>query len=70
LDYNPVIHINFGIMIQRIIEKEITGDLFKGKAIIITGPRQVGKTTLLESIRKESKQKSIWLNCDEPDIRL
>ena len=70
MDYNPVIHINFGIMIQRIIEKEITGDLFKGKAIIITGPRQVGKTTLLESIRKESKQKSIWLNCDEPDIRL
>ncbi|MCE7864005.1 MAG: ATP-binding protein [Bacteroidetes bacterium CHB5] len=57
-------------MIPRIIRKQVVGDLFQGKAIIITGPRQVGKTTLLESIRAESGMKWIWLNCDEPDIRV
>ena len=56
-------------MIPRIIKNQVTNDLFQGKAIIITGPRQVGKTTLLESIRAESGIKGVWLNCDEPDIR-
>ncbi len=31
-------------MIQRIIKHQIVSDLFSGKVIIITGPRQVGKT--------------------------
>ena len=56
-------------MIPRIIKNQITNDLFQGKAIIITGSRQVGKTTLLESTRAESGIKGVWLNCDEPDIR-
>ena len=57
-------------MIQRIIQKSIQNDLFKGKAIVITGPRQVGKTTLLEALRTENNLDALWLNCDEPDIRL
>ena len=57
-------------MIPRIIKSQIQNDLFKGKAIIVTGPRQVGKTTLLETLREENKLKGLWLNCDEPDIRL
>jgi len=57
-------------MIQRIIKDQIQDDLFKGKAIIVTGPRQVGKTTLLETLRGENNLKGLWLNCDEPDIRL
>ena len=57
-------------MMPRIIEKDIKDDLFRGKAIIITGPRQVGKTTLMELIRSTSDQPTLWLNCDEPDIRL
>jgi predicted AAA+ superfamily ATPase len=57
-------------MIQRIIQKSIQNDLFKGKAIIITGPRQVGKTTLLEALRIDHNLNALWLNCDEPDIRL
>jgi len=57
-------------MIPRIIIKSIQNDLFKGKAIIITGPRQVGKTTLLEALRSDHKLNTLWLNCDEPDIRL
>jgi uncharacterized protein len=57
-------------MIPRIIKNQIQADLFKGKAIIVTGPRQVGKTTLLETLREENKLKGLWLNCDEPDVRL
>ena len=56
-------------MIKRAIYQQIIGNLFQGKAIIITGPRQVGKTTLLQTIMKESKSKVLYLNCDEPDIR-
>jgi len=57
-------------MIPRLITNQIQNDLFKGKAIVVTGPRQVGKTTLLETLRKENNLKALWLNCDEPDIRL
>ena len=37
-------------MIQRFTESLITDKLFKGKAIILVGARQVGKTTLLRKI--------------------
>jgi uncharacterized protein len=57
-------------MIRRTIQDAIEKTLFKGKAIIIYGARQVGKTTLLESIRHGFSGPSIFLNCDEPDIRL
>lgn len=39
------------------------------KAIIITGPRQVGKTTMLRSIFK-NEEEVLWLNGDEPDVRI
>ncbi|MFZ4056633.1 MAG: ATP-binding protein [Ferruginibacter sp.] len=57
-------------MIPRIIEHSIQNDLFKGRAIVITGPRQVGKTTLLEQLKATNQVKTLWLNCDEPDVRL
>lgn len=56
-------------MIKRIISEKIKSKLFKGKAIIIIGARQVGKTTLIKSIAESYKESSIFLNCDEPDIR-
>jgi uncharacterized protein len=56
-------------LVIRAIYEQIIKNLFKGKAIIITGPRQVGKTTLLQTIMKESESKMLYLNCDEPDIR-
>ena len=56
-------------MVQRLIKKNLLGDLFTGKAIVLTGPRQVGKTTLLETIRREQNLSGLWLNCDEPDVR-
>ena len=55
--------------ITRIIQKQIENDLFKGKAIVIYGPRQVGKTTLVKQIISHSPTPSTYLNCDEPDIR-
>ena len=56
-------------MIQRILLKVIQAELFKGKIIIINGPRQVGKTTLLDMIANGINQDVKLLDCDEPDIR-
>ncbi|HTE28484.1 ATP-binding protein [Flavitalea sp.] len=56
-------------MIRRALYAQIVKSLFKGKAIIITGPRQVGKTTLLQSIMEGTESKVLYLNCDEPDVR-
>lgn len=39
-------------MITRIITSPIEQHLFKGKVILLVGPRQVGKTTLLKAILK------------------
>ncbi|MCF6212550.1 MAG: ATP-binding protein [Flavobacteriaceae bacterium] len=55
-------------MITRILEKTISNKLFKGKAILLMGARQVGKTTLLKKIVK-GNDKVLWLNGDEPDIQ-
>jgi uncharacterized protein len=40
-------------MIERININNIAQKLFKGKAILLFGARQVGKTTLLEYLIKE-----------------
>ena len=56
-------------MIQRILFETLKNKLKNGKTIILTGPRQVGKTTLLKKIQESFEGNSIWLNCDEPDIR-
>lgn len=42
---------------------------FGGKAFIILGPRQTGKTTLLKLFVNESGKKILWLNCDDPAVR-
>ena len=54
--------------IKRAISKKIQNRLFENKAIIVLGPRQVGKTTMIKQILK--KQTSIlYLNGDDADIR-
>ncbi|MEI8048245.1 MAG: ATP-binding protein [Bacteroidota bacterium] len=55
--------------VQRDLEKTINSRLFKRKVIVIVGPRQVGKTTLLQLIANSSDKRKLFLNCDEPDIR-
>lgn len=54
-------------MIARVLEKQITGRLNKGKAIIIFGARQVGKTTLLQHIFP-TEETVLWLTGDSPDV--
>lgn len=55
-------------MLTRRIEDRVRDRLFRGRAIIIYGARQVGKTTLLYMLRDKLQQESLFLNCDEPDI--
>ena len=55
-------------MIERILYKAIADKLFKGKIIILSGARQVGKTTLLKQIMKENKD-VLWLNGDEMQVQ-
>lgn len=56
-------------MIEREISKRIINRLFNGKAIILTGARQVGKTTLVKDFAAKNGMEYIYLNCDEPDVR-
>lgn len=56
-------------MIQRILGKNIRKHLLDNKAIILMGPRQVGKTTLTKLLSKEMPQPVLWWNGDETDIR-
>ena len=56
-------------LIKRTIQNKIEEKLFKGRIIIIYGSRRVGKTTLAKQIQKKYLDESIYLNCDEPDIK-
>jgi uncharacterized protein len=55
--------------IHRILEAKIQGRLFEKKAILVFGPRQVGKTTLcMEILRKTDLPYTIFYG-DDADIR-
>jgi predicted AAA+ superfamily ATPase len=54
-------------MIKRTIEKSLSERLFKGKTIIVTGPRQVGKTTLLKKVLEG--RDFLFLDGDDPFVR-
>ena len=56
-------------MIARILQEKIKERLFKRKAIILLGPRQVGKTTIIHSILNEVDTNYLFLNGDEADVR-
>ncbi len=56
-------------MIGRKIEDLIKSRLFKGKTLLVFGPRQVGKTTLLNEILKTTDFQGIYLNADLPVVR-
>ena len=57
------------MIIQREIQPQVEDALFKGKIVVIYGPRQVGKTTLAKLILQNRQEiKSAYFNCDEPDI--
>lgn len=56
-------------MIARTLEDIILEKTGTGKAIIILGPRQVGKSTLLRILESKMGHKILSLNCDNSDIR-
>ncbi|MCA1751122.1 MAG: AAA family ATPase, partial [Flavobacteriales bacterium] len=49
--------------IQRIALDRIRHRMFSGKAILIFGPRQSGKTTLLRALLPDAAE-ALWLNGD------
>lgn len=55
-------------MFQRKLFDTIDKECFQGKVILLIGPRQVGKTTLLKSIAKKHDVAMRWFNADESDI--
>lgn len=55
-------------MIKRILENKIVSLLGSGKAIIIMGARQVGKSTLLDTIFRDKKD-ILWMTGDDLDIQ-
>ena len=55
-------------MIHRILQEQITSLLGNGKAIIIMGARQVGKSTLLETIFRH-RENVLWMTGDDLDIQ-
>jgi len=56
-------------MISRELEKQLVQYVFRGKIIMLSGARQVGKTTLIEMLLQKRKEKILYLNADETDVR-
>ncbi len=57
------------ILFKRNIEETIEKLLFKGKAILIFGPRQAGKTTLAKKIVSSYGNDGLYLNCELAEVR-
>ena len=56
-------------MIARNLSSMIPKRLNSKKAIILIGPRQTGKTTLMKEIALSSDQQFLYWNCDDPATR-
>ena len=56
-------------MISRILKNEIKNSLFKKKAIILIGPRQVGKTTLIKDLLINHKESTQFLDGDDTTVQ-
>ncbi|HEY5533849.1 MAG TPA: ATP-binding protein [Ignavibacteria bacterium] len=52
-------------MVKRTLANRISEKLFRGNAILIFGPRQSGKTTLVNSILTSISKKLLYINGDE-----
>ncbi len=54
-------------MLKRHLEAVLKSKINRGKAIILVGARQVGKTTLIKSVLEESEY--LFLDGDDPTVR-
>lgn len=57
------------MMISRKLANRFIEHLIPNKVVILFGPRQAGKTTLLRDIVDHLDETVLWLNGDEPDVR-
>jgi len=55
--------------ITRTAEADIRSRLFKRKAVIVFGPRQSGKTTMIRHLVRDMEKETLWLNGDAPDVQ-
>ncbi len=56
-------------MIKRILQDTMPSKFYKGKAILLFGPRQAGKSTLLETLVAAQNKQWIYFNGDDDDVR-
>lgn len=55
--------------ISRTIEIQVAKSLSPGKAVVVLGPRRVGKTTLIKNVVAQQSASTLFLNCDDPEVR-
>jgi len=56
-------------MLYRSIERQLIKHVDYGKVIVISGPRQVGKTTLVKELMQKLDQPYLYFNGDEISVR-
>jgi len=57
-------------LLERTLKQRLEEKLFMGKAIIVTGARQVGKSTLMRQITEDHADRpALMLNCDLSEVR-
>jgi len=54
--------------IRRLVQKTIEAKLFSHNVIVIYGPRQSGKTTMVKNILEPFADAGLYWNCEDPDI--
>ncbi|WP_363331088.1 ATP-binding protein [Cecembia sp.] len=55
--------------IERVLSEKIKSRFFRNKAILIFGPRQVGKSTLCQYLLDQVREPFLVLNGDESDVQ-
>ena len=50
--------------IKRLLEQKIRERLFKGKILVVYGPRQAGKTTLIKHITADFGESVRYIDCE------
>ena len=55
--------------VSREVLEAIEARLFRGKAVVLYGARQVGKTTMARELMARHSDGSMYLTGDEPDVR-
>jgi len=55
--------------INRVLLKTVEDKMAPGKAVILMGPRQSGKSTILEEVARNSRLRVRRLDCDDVVVR-